>query len=146
MKSVKSGFLSSVNLLIGSLLTVLGFGASCERFAMMEYGTPSAKFIVSGQVRSAETNLPIQNVRVIMKNDTTYTNAAGEYEVEDRAGMPITSTYSLKFRDIREESLKQYSDLDTAIEFKNPVFTGGDNHWYKGETEKDFDVKLKAKK
>lgn len=146
MKSVKSGFLSGVNLLIGALLTVLGFGASCERFAMMEYGTPSAKFIVSGQVRSAETNLPIQNVRVIMKNDTTYTNAAGEYEVEDKYAFPMNQIYTVKFRDIRAESLKQYSDLDTAVEFKNPVFTGGDNHWYKGETEKDFDVKLKPKK
>jgi len=146
MKLVKSGFLNGVNLLIGALLTVLGFGASCERFARLEYGTPSAKFIVSGQVKSAETNLPVQNVMVVMKTDTAYTNAAGEYEVEDKYGLPMNQTYTVKFRDIRAESLKQYSDLDTTVEFKNSVFTGGDNHWYVGETEKDIDVKLKAKK
>jgi hypothetical protein len=58
----------------------------------------------------------------------------------------MNQTYSVKFQDIKGEALRQYSDLDTTVEFKNPVFVKGDGHWYSGETEKDIDVKLKPKK
>jgi len=146
MKSARIRVLRDYNAIIVALLSVLGFGTSCEQLARCEYGTPSAKFIVSGKVVSSETNLPVQNVRVVMKGDTTFTNASGEYKVTDKYAFPMNQTYSVKFQDIKGEALRQYSDLDTTVEFKNPVFVKGDGHWYEGETEKDVDVKLKPKK
>jgi len=146
MKLAKIRILTGYNAIIGALLAVLGFGTSCEPWARCEYGTPSAKFIVSGKVVSSETNLPVQNVRVVMKGDTTFTNVSGEYKVTDKYGFPMSQTYSVKFQDISGEALRKYSDLDTTVEFKNPVFSKGDGHWYSGETEKDIDVKLKPKK
>lgn len=146
MKSAKIRILTGYNAIIVALLAILGFGTSCEQLARCEYGTPSAKFIVSGKVVSSETNLPVQNIRVVMKGDTTFTNASGEYQVTDKYGFPANQTYSVKFQDIKGETLRQYSDLDTTVEFKNPVFIKGDGHWYEGETEKDIDVKLKPKK
>jgi putative lipoprotein (rSAM/lipoprotein system) len=146
MKLAKIRILTGYNAIIGALLAILGFGTSCIPEVRCEYGTPSAKFIVSGKVVSSETNLPVQNVRVVMKRDTTFTNALGEYQVTDKYSFPTSQTYSVKFQDIRGETLRQYSDLDTIVEFKNPVFVKGEGHWYKGEAEKEIDVKLKPKK
>lgn len=146
MKLAKIKILTSFNAIIALLLAVLGFNTSCDNLGRVEYGTPSARFIVSGKVKSAETNLPAQNIRVIMNRDTVYTNAMGEYEVTDKHAFPQDQTYNIKFRDIRNEPLKQYSDLDTLVVFKDPKFTSGGIGWYAGETKKDLDVKLKPKK
>jgi hypothetical protein len=90
----------------------------------MEYGTPSAKFIVKGKVESSVTNQPIQNIRVY----------------------PEAQTFPIRFHDIDGNLQGEFNNLDTVVEFKNPQFTNGDGHWYKGETSKEFNIQLKPKK
>jgi len=136
--------LKSYNAIIASLLAIIGFAPSCD--FKTEYGTPSAEFIVTGTVVSSETNLPIENIRVIMQRDTTLTNKDGNFEVADKYGFPTDQTYTIEYRDIDGESNIAYEDLDTIVEFKNPKFTGGDGHWFSGETRKELDVKLTRKK
>ncbi len=141
---MKTKFFKTYNAIITALITILGFASSCD--PTMEYGTPSAKFIVNGKVLSSETNQPIENIRVAMHGDTSYTGADGGYRVMDRWGFPMDQTYDIQFIDIDGVSNNEFSSLDTIVEFKDPKFTGGDGHWYDGETETEFDVKLKPKK
>lgn len=140
MKIIRIKFLKSFNALITGILAILGFAATCE--PRVEYGSPSAEFIVNGKVTAAGTEVPIKNIRVTMQGDTAYTNDDGRYEVSDRWGFPTNQTYDIRFQDIDNEANGEYQDLDTIVEFIDPVFTGGDGNWYEGETSREFDVKL----
>ncbi|HPT15075.1 MAG TPA: radical SAM-associated putative lipoprotein [Bacteroidales bacterium] len=146
MKTNYQRFLKTYNVLLSGLLAILGFASSCE--SRDEYGTPSAKFIVNGTVKSAETNMPIPDIRVTMtmQGDTSYTDSEGSYLVTDQWGFPADQTYNLRFQDIDGETNKQFIDLDTTVVFKDPEFSGGDGNWYSGETSKEFNVKLRPKK
>jgi len=141
---MKIKILKTYNVLIAGLLAILGFTTACD--SIDEYGTPSAKFIVNGKVKSSETDQPIMNVRVTMQGDTAYTDVNGAYQVVDKWGFPKDQTYDLEFVDIDGEANGEFSDLDTIVEFKDPIFINGDGEWYSGETSKEFDVKLTPKK
>ncbi|PKP48638.1 MAG: hypothetical protein CVT94_07650 [Bacteroidetes bacterium HGW-Bacteroidetes-11] len=140
MKIARIKFLKTYNVLIAGLLAILGFASACD--SKDEYGTPSAKFIIKGNVKSIENNQPIENISVIIQGDTSYTDADGAYQVVDKWGFPDDQTYNIRFQDTDGELNGTYKELDTIVEFKNPKFTGGDGNWYSGETSKDFDVKL----
>jgi putative lipoprotein (rSAM/lipoprotein system) len=138
-------YLQSVNALISGCLTLLGF--SCDHInPRVEYGTPNARFIVNGKVTSFETEEVIKNIRVIMKNDTTFTDGEGKYEVVDNGAFPTDQIYAIQFQDIDNESNGAFNDKDTLVEFKNPEFSHGNGHWYEGKTTKEFDIKLTPKK
>jgi len=141
---MKIKILKTYNVLIAGLLAILGFATACN--SKDEYGTPSAKFIVNGKVKSSETDQPIENVRVTVQGDTAYTNASGGYQVVDKWGFPTDQTYIIEFKDIDGELNGEFSDLDTIVEFKDPKFSDGNGDWYSGETSKEFDVKLTPKK
>ncbi len=141
---MKIKILKTYNVLITGLLTILGFATACD--SKDEYGTPSTKFIVKGKVISSETDQPIENIRVSMEGDTTYTDANGDYNVVDKWGFPTEQTYNIEFQDIDGNANGEFSDLDTIVEFKDPKFSGGDGDWYLGETSKEFNVKLTPKK
>lgn len=143
MKRVQIKMLKSYNVLIAGLLAIIGFASSCD--SKDEYGTPSAKFIVNGKVTSSETEQPIENIRVIMQNDTSYTNPEGVYQVTDKYGFPTDQTYNIKFQDVDGEINDDFNNLDTIVKFTDPKFSGGDGDWYSGETSKEFDVKLTPK-
>jgi putative lipoprotein (rSAM/lipoprotein system) len=143
MKKVEMRFLKTYNIIIASLLALLGFASSC--ITRTEYGTPSAKFIVKGKVQSIGSNEAVENIRVIMKGDTANTDTEGKYQVIDNLGFPSSQTYSIQFQDIDEALNGEFENLDTIVEFKNPVFTNGDGDWYSGETSKELDIKLKPK-
>ncbi len=143
MNKVQINFLKAYSKLIAGLLTIMGYAMSCD--SLDEYGTPSAKFIVNGNVSSLETNLPIKNIRVIMQTDTAFTDAAGNYQVADKWGFPEDQSYAVRFQDIDLEANGSYHDLDTIVEFTDPKFTDGDGDWYSGETSKKLDVKLNPK-
>ncbi|MCG8410447.1 MAG: radical SAM-associated putative lipoprotein [Bacteroidales bacterium] len=139
---MKIKLLKTYNILITGLLSILGFAIACD--SMDEYGTPTAKFIVNGKVKSSKTNQPIENIRVSMLYDTTYTDKNGAYQVVETG--EIHNIYNIEFKDIDGETNGEFNNLDTVIEFKNPKFTGGDGNWYKGETSKEYDIKLTPKK
>lgn len=145
MDMIKNGYLRFYNAIIVSLLALLGFACS-NGTAPVEYGSPSAKFIVNGNVSSAETNEPVRNIRVVMQNDTAYTDQEGSYQVADNWGFSTDQTYIIKFTDIDNELNGAYHAIDTVVVFNDPEFTGGDGKWYSGETTKILDIKLTPKK
>jgi putative lipoprotein (rSAM/lipoprotein system) len=142
---MSSKYLHFVNALISGCLTLLGF--SCDLVSpRVEYGTPNAKFIVIGTVTSVENDAAVKNMRVIMKNDTSFTDNEGKYEVVDEGAFPTDQTYTIHFQDFDNESNGAFNDKDTLVEFKNPEFSHGNGHWYEGETTKEFNIKLTPKK
>jgi putative lipoprotein (rSAM/lipoprotein system) len=141
---MSSKYLHFVNAVISGCLTLLGF--SCDLVnPRVEYGTPNAKFIVNGTVTSSKTEETIKNIRVIMKQDTVFTDINGKYTVTDKGAFPTDQTYTIQFQDLDNELNGSFNDKDTTVEFKNPEFSHGDGHWYEGEATKEFDVKLTPK-
>lgn len=153
MKIIKVRILTGYNVLITALMTLLGFATACERFPRMEYGTPHATFITKGKITSNLDNSAIPGIQVRMLADSNRisvdsinSGSDGSYTVSDNFGFPVTHSYSIQFRDIDGTVNGEFQNLDTVIEFKDPVFKGGDGKWNDGETQKEFNIKLKPKK
>ncbi len=140
---IRKNFLRSTNALIAWLLAILGFGCSINM--PVEYGMPHADFIVKGNVTSTETKQPIENIRVGMQGDTVYTDKDGNYQVVS-GSYPDNQSFAISFQDIDEATNGSYQDVDTLVDFTNTEFTGGDGHWYDGETTKELNIKLSPKK
>ncbi len=143
MKKAKIQVWKNQSAMIGALLALLGFASSCKNDPQMKYGIPSASFIVKGKVESAQDNSPIQNIRIILNQDSIVTDVNGNFQfpgIQDIAG---DKTYAVRFKDTDGANNGQFKDLDTVVVFTDPVYTNGDGEWYKGETEKVFNVKLK---
>lgn len=152
MKIIKRRFLSGYNVIITALMALLGFATSCEPLGGTEYGVPHARFIVKGKIVSAQGNTPVPDVTIRMQQDTNtrYCDSAnsdsnGNYLV-DMQGFPTSQTYLIKFTDTDGSANGEFETLDTVVEFKNPVYTGGDGNWDQGETQKMMNVTLKPKK
>jgi putative lipoprotein (rSAM/lipoprotein system) len=153
MKIIRNRFLTSYNVILTALMALLGFATSCERFGGTEYGVPHASFIVKGKIVSAEGNSPVPNIKVrmqidslSMQTDSAYSDSKGNYQVVDEFGFPISHSYSIKFTDIDGTANGEFQTLDTVVEFKDPVYKGGDGNWDSGETKKEFNIVLKPKK
>jgi len=147
---MKRAIYKKYNTLLSFLLTVLGFGAACSISSCeygtpaVEYGTPFATFKVNGSVRSEATSDQIPNIRVVMGEDTAYTDASGNYQVANM-DFPGDQTFMVEFKDIDGPSDGEYQPLDTIVEFVDPEFSGGSGGWDSGETEEEIHVKLKDK-
>jgi putative lipoprotein (rSAM/lipoprotein system) len=145
---MKRTILEKYNKLLSFLLSVLGFGAACSLGAceyglpVVEYGTPHATFKVKGTVRSEQTSNNLPNIRVVMGEDTAFTDVSGNYQVKN-IDFPNDQAFLVEFKDIDGETNGEYQPLDTIVEFIDPEFSGGSDGWDQGETEKELNVKLK---
>ncbi len=143
MQKLKVRFLNGYSLFLSLLLSLLGCSTGDSP---CEYGMPQATFIVKGTVRSKTTAQPVAGVQVTITNSHLSSNSAisggnGNYEVtiDD---FPAGQTFPGKVPDTDGTANGTYLPKDTIAEFKDPVFTGGDHHWYEGKTEKEFNVRL----
>lgn len=136
--------------MISYLLTVLGFGAVCSVGScaygtpVVEYGVPHATFKVVGSVQSEETSNAVPSIRVVMGEDTAFTDESGNYQVGNM-DFPTDQVFLVEFEDIDGEINGEYQSLDTIVEFIDPEFSGGSGGWDSGETKKEINVKLKDK-
>jgi putative lipoprotein (rSAM/lipoprotein system) len=119
----------------------MGFASACIP-EPVEYGMPHALFKVNGTVQSNETESFIPGIKVIMGYDTTGTNANGYFEV-GQIEFPEDKTFIVKFVDVDGNSEEYLKNIDTVITFTNPVYTNGDGNWYKGETVKTIEIKMR---
>lgn len=148
--SMKRALLKKYNTLISCLLSILGFGAACSLSGceygplVVEYGTPHANFKVNGSVKSEVTSDNLPNIRVVMGEDTAFTDEQGNYQV-GAIDFPNDQTFLVEFNDIDGEANGEYQPLDTIVEFVDPEFSGGSDGWDHGEVEKEINVKLKDK-
>ncbi len=138
------------------LLAALGMSTGCDPFIPggCEYGTPMAKFKISGRVTDGKTGDAIKNIGVISSMkfkydtieqqniwDTAYTDEEGRYYTQIEL-FPTPDTVYLSFYDSDSTETDFYLRKDTAIYFDSENLTGGDDSWYEGETQATCDVKL----
>ena len=152
---MKRKLLEKHNRLIAFILSILGVGGACtfsgcEYGVPVEYGTPSATFKVHGKISNEDDNV-IPGIRVMLwmdegkhYADTAYTNAEGFYNVQIE-DFPEEHNFEIEIDDIDGESNGSYNSLDTIVSFVNPEFENPSGDWYKGETSKEFNIKLKEK-
>ena len=148
---MKINILKKYNKLLALLLSLLGFTTACFIIGGAEYGTPHADFIVRGLVVSEKDNRPVKNIRVIMRDSTSIyyrdsinTDLNGIYTLKI-TGFPKSINFNIDLKDIDGTANGEFRNLDTIVKFVNPVFTGGNKHWYNGQTEQEFDLKMKPK-
>jgi putative lipoprotein (rSAM/lipoprotein system) len=156
MNRIKHLVFHSYNSLILLLISLLGFTTSCakEEIKYM-YGSPNAKFIVKGEIKSAQTQQPIPDIivemRIVYEQEggarlagTSFSRANGDYEVA-MGDSPGDYTIQLKYTDTDGPLNGEYETKDTTVVFKDTKYTGGDGSWYWGYAEKEMDIKLKPK-
>ncbi|PKP08708.1 MAG: hypothetical protein CVU09_14210 [Bacteroidetes bacterium HGW-Bacteroidetes-4] len=142
MKRFERKILSTYNLILTALLTLLGFSTCTIVEPRDEYGTPSASFKVNGKVSDKLTSRPIQDIKVIMQGDSTQTDSEGRFSLS-QVNFPADQIFVIQFKDIDGAANGgQFQAKDTLVEFKNPQFTGGDGSWYQGETSLELDMNL----
>ncbi len=139
MQKLRNIILNIHNKVILFILALLGFASACD--TKDEYGTPYAKFIVNGTVESADSGDRIENIRVVIENDTIFSDLNGNF-IFQTTRFPENQTFIMNFSDIDDTINGEYHNLDTIIEFKNPEFVNGDGNWYEGETTKNFNISL----
>ena len=131
------------NSLLFLLLGFIGVITSCDDENNVEplYGTPSADFIINGSVKSTSAQLPIENIQVIMRNDTIYTNANGDFTINNNS-TPQDTVYTIKLNDIDGSTHGSFQNKEMTVIFSGNNFAGGDGNWYHGKVEKDIEVSL----
>ncbi len=150
MAKFKAQIIRRYSVFISFLLSLLGFSTACDPTSnMMEYGVPSADFIIRGKVSNSATSNPIPNIKVQVKDsiftiDSVYAKQDGSYEITRRL-FPESQEITLKFEDDDGTANGEFQDKDTVVVFTNPHFTGGDGHWYEGKTETEFNISLDPK-
>ena len=125
------------------LIGILGFSAACTKERRVEYGTPSADFIINGVVEN-QASQPIPNIKVVARWDSTYTAVDGKFSLKNSA-MPTDQNFLVKLSDIDVATNGNYQNKDTTIVFTNNTFTNGSGNWYKGKVEKSVVIKLTSK-
>lgn len=154
---MKKGALSLYSKIISFFILLLGYTACGD--AVDEYGTPSAKYKVSGKVVSAGGDKSaIEGIRVVMIDnvdeskdhryvigDTVFTDTNGDYKIE-RRDFP-RKDFKVKFQDIDGKASGEFEEKIEVIDFKNAQYIGGDKKWYDGEASKDLGtIELEVKK
>ena len=86
----------------------------------------------------------MQNIRVIVQKDSVLSDVNGNYQII-KISFGGNQTYQIQFRDVDGALNGEIAPLDSTVQFINPQFKNGDGDWYAGETEKEFDIKLKPK-
>jgi len=170
MKKLNRKLIKGTNWALAGLMSFLGF-SSCEKDIMpeygtpMEYGTPSAVFVVSGKVtdttgnalngirvvvpsvdhhqKSTSTFIPDKPVITNYVHDTLYTNADGNFNYP-YTGFPSNSSIDIKmkFEDISENP--SFETDSTKVTFSGSDLQGG-NGWNAGTAQKEITIELKNK-
>ncbi len=79
---------------------------------------PSVKFVVKGNVVDSVSKHGIENIRVVMNVNTTYTDTEGKYEVSTY-DMPTSSEYHVMFKDVDGKLNDEFNDKNIDVDFKD---------------------------
>lgn len=138
-------------------LSVFGLLPSCDDGPIFpsggaEYGTPWARYKVSGKVLDSKTKEGINNIGILaftkhniddsvhfsVISDTIKTNKEGEY-MSDLNVAPTSDSVHLKFFDVNNPAT--YQAKDTAVWFDADNLQGGDG-WFAGEASQRDNIYL----
>ena len=142
MKRFERKFLSTYNLILTALLSMLGFSNCTIVEPKDEYGSPSATFKVNGKVTDLLTNRAIKDIKVLMQGDSNHNESERRFSLS-QVSFPADQSFIIQFKDIDGAANGgQFQPKDTLVEFKDPQFTNGDGSWYQGETSLELNLNL----
>ena len=126
MKKIRFGWLSSINVLIISILALLGC-SGCDEVMVM-YGFPQAPLDVSGEVTNTDQE-PLDSIEITLRTDgytegVTLTDTMGKY-AETLYTFPVDSIWIIA-TDIKQSRLTPYANHSVRVKF-NP--NCGDGYW-----------------
>lgn len=137
--------------IIAGILTVLGLNTSCDKNREVEYGTPSADFVVKGKVIDENTRQPIHGMAIIKKpdgnscqSDTARTDASGIYELNFN-GFSL-SDVTVYASDIDGEENGSYLSDTVRIKANELKQIAKKGSWYAGKFEGEANFELKEDK
>ena len=114
---MKTKILKICNRQIIFLLSVLGFALASNQCAA-QYGAPPAQFELKGFVKT-EKKSPIKNIRIIIKNDTIYSDSNGYFKYKtfdnDRNEKKM---FDLNFTDVDGIENGSYLQQNTKVFIK----------------------------
>lgn len=149
---MKKLFLKPFDKIILSLLAVFGFN-QCEM--PVEYGTPSADFIIKGTITDSISSIPVANIRIIRGDsasytyprfDTIYTDSKGKYQTIVSAFPVESPTFHLKIDDIDgAQNVGDFQRKTVEVVFTSSDWIETKSGWYAGKAQKTVDIKLKKK-
>jgi len=163
MAKMRIQFIRWSDLLIGAMLTLLGFSSgSCSKDnedVKDEYGCPSADYKVIGKVVSSANQTTISNIQVkfsqlyyetdslgdaveyVANTVMVYTNDDGSYEVEMNTVPDSEIDFRLSVSDIDGDENGTFATKDSLINIKDDELSGGSG-WYLGSATKEINVEL----
>lgn len=148
---MKKFVLKSYSKIIAWILTALGLYTSCDITGPVEYGTPTADFVVKGKVTDKSTQQPVKGIAVINKsytspygNDTVRTDANGNYELEFTATAFGAEDLTVYASDTDGEENGAYlSDTIRIKSYELKRIAKKRGSWYNGKFEGKADFELK---
>ena len=141
---------------LAALLAWLGFSGtvvSCNGNGVFgspspEYGVPSATFKVRGVVVSDTDSTPIQGIRAVLSEKSSYESEENFYEIGGAvfsnnsgnfnvagASFPRKEILYVKLTDVDGDENGLFADKVVEADFRNVTFTGGSGNWYEGQAE-----------
>lgn len=125
--------------ILAFILSFFGL-SSCDFYPRVEYGTPSADYIVKGKVTDAQTNVPVKGIGIIVPNklcDTVYTNEQGDYKVELNTFPYWNEKMKVIAKDLDGSANGSFESDSLEIEFTSKDQTKkASGNWYSGTFEK----------
>ncbi len=132
--------------LLAFILSFFGL-SSCDIIEpRVEYGTPSADYVVNGKVTIESTDTPIEGIGIIIPNpnrqnrrDTFYTNSQGEYNAELKDMFPLgNEKMKVIAKDLDGEKNGEFQADSIEISFtQKDLIKKGSGNWYEGTYKKN---------
>jgi putative lipoprotein (rSAM/lipoprotein system) len=151
MKKIYYLLLKSANGILAGLMVLLGF-SSCQD-QTLEYGTPSADYVVKGTVINKSTGQPVQGIEVKIAPDISYgywkgqgrdlTTQEGSFNLsmlgiffDGSEKIPIAAT------DIDGEANGSFKSDTVYVYFRDAQQTAEGERWFMGEFTLTVKVEL----
>lgn len=140
---MKKFVLTTYGKIVAWILTALGLYTSCDIIEpRVEYGTPTANFVVKGKVIDKNTQQPIEGMAVIntpdpwsYSNDTTMTDENGDYEIEFSAIASGAKDVKVYTSDIDGDKNGNYLSDTIQIKSQELKQVEKSKNWYNGKFE-----------
>jgi putative lipoprotein (rSAM/lipoprotein system) len=118
-------------------------GFSCNRYGLIEYGSPHAEYSVKGAVTDV-SGAPVAGIEILIKDRSgydeskpAYTNGQGEFDVTYSA-FP-NEKFILTATDVDGEANGSFKADSVEVVFsKDDFYKPGDGHWYDGAARKEI--------
>lgn len=132
------------------ILSLTGILTNCDSSRPLSmYGSPYARYKISGKITSESSGNPIANILLRVKDnqytiDSIYTDAAGNY-VSNLTSFPNNKQWTLMATDEDGIVNGSFYEKDSLLNIPLSSLTGGDQEWYSGKAEVEVNLKLKSK-